>query len=269
MGDGKSVAVLGVGTIKIKAKIGTLWTDRTLSNVSYIPELKTNLLSIAAISKKGITTTFSGMECVMRNENSTIAIGKTMGDNLYIMDIVVDDGDTIQTMLVERERSSEEWHEVLGHPSTKCLDQTLKNYGITKVDADEVDCKMCPMGKGIDTTHQASSRIGSDNPGEVIHVDLGFISNKGLTYDYYLLCKDEASEFVLIYFLKTKCEINRALARIIIDVENGCGNRVKVVVSDNGSEFRNRANELLFLKEGIMQRFSAPYTPQQNGLIER
>lgn len=101
-------------------------------------------------------------------------------------------------------------------------------------------------------------------------MDLGFISNKeGLAYDYYLLCKDEASEFVLIYFLKNKSEVSKILATMIIDVEHGSGNRVKVVVSDNGSEFQNKANELLFLKEGIKHLFSPPYVPQQNGMIER
>ena len=39
--------------------------------------------------------------------------------------------------------------------------------------------------------------------------------------------------------------------------------------SDNGTEFRNSVNETYLSIEGISQNFSAPYTPQQNGIVER
>lgn len=39
--------------------------------------------------------------------------------------------------------------------------------------------------------------------------------------------------------------------------------------SDNGSEFKNTAVKLMCAKEGIIQDFSAPMTPQQNGAVER
>jgi transposase InsO family protein len=41
------------------------------------------------------------------------------------------------------------------------------------------------------------------------------------------------------------------------------------VRSDNGSEFRNTSVEEFLDEEGIKHEFSAPYTPQQNGVVER
>ena len=41
------------------------------------------------------------------------------------------------------------------------------------------------------------------------------------------------------------------------------------VRSDNGSEFRNTNVEEFLDEEGIKHEFSAPYTPQQNGIVER
>ena len=44
---------------------------------------------------------------------------------------------------------------------------------------------------------------------------------------------------------------------------------IKKVRSDNGSEFRNTNVEEFLDEEGIKHEFSAPYTPQQNGVVER
>jgi transposase InsO family protein len=45
--------------------------------------------------------------------------------------------------------------------------------------------------------------------------------------------------------------------------------KVKKIISDNGSEFKNLQVEEYLDEEGIKHEFSAPYTPQQNGLVER
>ena len=44
---------------------------------------------------------------------------------------------------------------------------------------------------------------------------------------------------------------------------------IKHVKSDNGLEFRNTNVEEFLDEEGIKHEFSAPYTPQQNGIVER
>jgi hypothetical protein len=44
---------------------------------------------------------------------------------------------------------------------------------------------------------------------------------------------------------------------------------VKKIRSDNGSEFKNLQIKEYLEEEGIKHEFSAPYTPQQNGVVER
>jgi transposase InsO family protein len=41
------------------------------------------------------------------------------------------------------------------------------------------------------------------------------------------------------------------------------------VRSDNGTEFKNTGVEEFLGEEGIKHEFSVPYTPQQNGVVER
>jgi transposase InsO family protein len=43
----------------------------------------------------------------------------------------------------------------------------------------------------------------------------------------------------------------------------------KKIRSDNGTEFKNSQIEGFLEEEGIKHEFSSPYTPQQNGVVER
>jgi hypothetical protein len=45
--------------------------------------------------------------------------------------------------------------------------------------------------------------------------------------------------------------------------------RIKKIRSDNGTEFKNSQIEGLLEEEGIKHEFSSPYTPEQNGVVER
>jgi transposase InsO family protein len=44
---------------------------------------------------------------------------------------------------------------------------------------------------------------------------------------------------------------------------------VKKIISDNRSKFKNLQVEDHLEEEGVKHKFYAPYTPQQNGVVER
>jgi hypothetical protein len=51
--------------------------------------------------------------------------------------------------------------------------------------------------------------------------------------------------------------------------QNEFGLRIKKIRSNNGTEFKNSQIEGFLEEEGIKHEFSSPYTPQQNGVVER
>jgi transposase InsO family protein len=51
--------------------------------------------------------------------------------------------------------------------------------------------------------------------------------------------------------------------------QNEFGLKIKKIRSDNGTEFKNSQIEGFLEEEGIKHEFSSPYTPQQNGVVER
>jgi hypothetical protein len=51
--------------------------------------------------------------------------------------------------------------------------------------------------------------------------------------------------------------------------QNEFGLRIKKIRSDNGTKFKNSQIKGFLEEEGIKHEFSSPYTPQQNGVVER
>nr|GEZ35990.1 retrovirus-related Pol polyprotein from transposon TNT 1-94 [Tanacetum cinerariifolium] len=86
---------------------------------------------------------------------------------------------------------------------------------------------------------------------------------------YCLVITDDYSRFTWVFFLVTKDETSPILKSFITGLENQLSLKVKVIRSDNGTEFKNsNLNQFCVLK-GIKREFSVPRTPQQNGIAER
>jgi hypothetical protein len=73
----------------------------------------------------------------------------------------------------------------------------------------------------------------------------------------------------LEYSLQDKSEAKGVVKKFIRRVQNEFELKVKNIRSDNGSEFRNTQVEEFLDEEGIKHELSAPYTPQENGTVER
>jgi hypothetical protein len=72
-----------------------------------------------------------------------------------------------------------------------------------------------------------------------------------------------------VFFLQDKLETQGTLKRFLRRAQNEFELKVKKIRSDNGSEFKNLQVEEHLEEEGIKHEFSTPYTPQQNGVVER
>jgi transposase InsO family protein len=69
--------------------------------------------------------------------------------------------------------------------------------------------------------------------------------------------------------LQDKSEAQGIVKKFIRRDQNEYELKIKNISSDNGLEFRNTNAEEFLDEEGIKQEISAPYTPQQNGTVER
>jgi hypothetical protein len=69
--------------------------------------------------------------------------------------------------------------------------------------------------------------------------------------------------------LQDKSQTQETLKGFLRRAQNEFGVRIKKIRSDNGTEFKNSQIEGFLEDEGIKHEFSSPYTPQQNGVVER
>jgi hypothetical protein len=80
---------------------------------------------------------------------------------------------------------------------------------------------------------------------------------------------DDYSRFTWVFFLQEKSQTQNTFKGFLRWAQNVFGLRIKKIRSNNGKEFKNSQIEGFLEEEGIKHEFSSPYTPQQNGVVER
>src|SRR6266511_5131115 len=96
---------------------------------------------------------------------------------------------------------------------------------------------------------------------------VAYISIGGNKYGFVIV--DNYSRFTWVFFLQDKSEVQETFKKFARRAQNEFEVKIKRIRSDNGSEFKNTSIEEFLDEEGIKHEFSAPYTPQQNGVVER
>nr|GEW80493.1 hypothetical protein [Tanacetum cinerariifolium] len=86
---------------------------------------------------------------------------------------------------------------------------------------------------------------------------------------YCLVIIDDYSRFTWVFFLAIKDETSPILKTFITGLENQLSLKVKVIRSDNGTEFKIFNLNHFYGMKGIKKEISVPRTPQQNGIAER
>nr|GEX81569.1 hypothetical protein [Tanacetum cinerariifolium] len=163
------------------------------------------------------------------------------------------------------------WHRRLAHVNFKTLNKLIKGNLVrglpTKVFENNHTCVACKKGKQHRASYKTKPVSSVDQPLFRLHMDLfGLTFVKSLNKkSYCLVITDDYSRFSWVFFLASKDENSPILKTFIIGLENQISLTVKVIRSDNGTEFKNSdINQFCGLK-GIKMEFSVPRTPQQNG----
>jgi transposase InsO family protein len=167
------------------------------------------------------------------------------------------------------------WHRRLANVGMKNLHKLLKGehvLGLIDVYFEkDRPCASCQAGKHVGTTHPGKNVMTTSRPLELLHMDLfghvAYLSIGGSKYG--LVIVGDFSRFTWVFFLQDKSETQGTLKCFLRRAQNEFKLKVKKIKSDNGSEFKNLQVEEYLDEEGIKHEFSAPYTPQQNGVVER
>jgi len=132
-------------------------------------------------------------------------------------------------------------------------------------------CRAYQAKKQVGIPHPPKSIMTTTKPLELIHMDLfgplTYISIGGNKYG--LIIVDDYSHFTWVFFLFDKCQVRDKVKTFVRRAQKEFGLPIKKMRSENETKFKNTQVEDFLDEEGIKHEFSSPYTPQQNGVVER
>jgi transposase InsO family protein len=166
------------------------------------------------------------------------------------------------------------WHARFGHINFEAL-RKMGREGLVRglrilSQVDQV-CEACLTGKHRRTSfpHQAMRR--ATEPLELVHGDIcGPISPVTPSENrYFLLLVDDYSRYMWVVLLPTKDGAATAIKNVQAAAERKSGKKLRALHTDRRGKFLvNHCKEYL-AELGVQRQLTAPYSPSQNGVVER
>ncbi|KAK1429889.1 hypothetical protein QVD17_12206 [Tagetes erecta] len=268
---------------------GKITGEGTVSNgvisfdkVNYCAQLNFNLLSVSQICDKSYSTLFDDSFCYIlkpgfKIDNEWVVVKAPRDRDVYKLDMSQIDAETETTCLIAHASNDESqlWHRRLGHSNFRNMNRLVTGnhaVGIPSKKFSTTDlCPACLTGKQHRMSFKSKPENSISKPLQMLQMDLFGPTNvqsiEKKSYCFVII--DDFTRFSWVYFLHVKSETAELLKEFIIKVENQLDCKVKILRSDNGTEFKNANVDLFCAEKGIARQFSAPRTPQQNGVAER
>ena len=129
----------------------------------------------------------------------------------------------------------------------------------------------CQKGKQVKNSFESKNCVSTSKPLELLHLDLFSLTRttplNGKKYG--LIIVDDYTKWTWVMFLAHKDESFKVFSIFCKRIQNEKGMCINSIRSVHGEEFENESFQLFCEENGILHNFSAPRTPQQNGVVER
>nr|GEU86322.1 retrovirus-related Pol polyprotein from transposon TNT 1-94 [Tanacetum cinerariifolium] len=143
---------------------------------------------------------------------------------------------------------------------------------LPKLKFDQHFCDACNIGKQSHASHKAKNVVSTTRCLELLYMDL-FDPSVVRSYRgncYTLVIVDDYSRYTWTRFLKDKTKTFDQFEIFSRKIQNQLGCSILSIRTDHGREFDNEVQFGEFCNaSGITHKFSAPRTPQSNGVVER
>lgn len=253
--NGDSMKIIGMGDVK-KCVDGI--DDLVIKNVQVIPKICANLLSVSQLVLNGNEVIFNKHGCKITDKKGDLVATGRLEDNMFKLNTVAEFACSAKSDNIQL------WHRRLGHIS-------LNNMKYLNVNVPSgLKCKICIKGKQSRYPFAHEGTRATEKI-EIVHSDVfGPLKAKSIGgCKWFVTFIDDYTRKVFVYPMKKKSEVFKKFVDFKNFAERQSECKLKILRSDNGTEYINKNFELLCSKIGILHQKSVPYTPQQNGLAER
>lgn len=243
-----------------------------LADVLYAPNIQGNLISVKKLMNNGFKIIFDKGLCEIQRNDKQMALADEINGLFTLRQLSVVNACSDKE---EKKYCLHEWHRLFGHRDVAAIKRMHKNemiHGLNLCDCgQQIQCEVCLEAKTTRLPFPISKHK-SKSVLEIIHTDVcGPMQTESLhgKKRYLLTLIDDYSKFTVVYFLRQKSETEQKIREYIAFVKNKFNKKPKILRSDRGGEYMSESL-LSFLKfDGIESQFTAPSTPQQNGVAER
>lgn len=247
-----------------------------LSNVYWGKDLVETLISVSLLDDAGFT--FGGGKGRFRvySPKGILALDATKISGMYVVDNVIRDKETPSANTTKSKATQEQatlWHGRTGHlnwSSLAKLSSVTPGMPLISIPKHTPLCLICQDAKQARKASPPQTSRIADGLLQLVHSDLAgpFIPSLGGA-SYFMGFTDDFSRFSVIYFLKHKSEAMAAFESFRAESELQTGCRIKAIRTDNGGEYTSKRFENLLSSAGIQSQFTAPDSPEFNGVSER
>lgn len=236
----------------------------TLSDTLYVPDLEANLISVRKLVARGANVSFDTAGCTIMREQR-IAATAVLVRGLYELITVNEAMKTVEQG--HREDCLHQWHRKLGHRDPDAVQDIIKKKLATGIQITDCGlravCECCLEAKATRVPFPKQSTTSCGQTLDLVHVDVCGPMNTATPGGcrYFLTVIDDCSRYCTVYFLREKSEAELRLKEFVSEMKTTFGRPPKIIRSDNGGEFKNKALDAFCKKEGIRQQFTTPHTP--------
>jgi transposase InsO family protein len=267
-GDGSVVEIQGRGTVLFACANGE---HRALSDVYYIPRLRSNIFSLGQLDQNGCEVHIRGGWLKLLDHNQKLLAKVQRARNrLYVITLNIAQPVCLSAV---HDDVSWRWHARYGNLNFDALRKLAHHSmvrGLPRIDHVEQLCDSCLAGKQRRASFPQQAKRRAEGILDLVHGDLcGPITpSTPAGKRYFLLLVDDLSRYMWLTLLTTKDEA-AAIKRFRVGVEVETGRKLKLLRTDRGGEFTVATFATYCADEGIGRQLTAPYSPQQNGVVER
>lgn len=264
-----SAEVCGEGLVHFVAKSDGSERKINLKNTLFVPDLRSNLMSVSQITDHDHSVTFSkeGAHIVDANGN-TVLVAPRRGSLYYV-------NESLNCALAESSCSDLfRWHVRLGHLNAADLVKMVNCGVLPNIKADDREqvarCTTCMKGKMTALPFKSSHNLSLE-PLQIVHSDVvGPFREEGTgRAKYFVTFIDDCTRWCEVYCMRLKSGVYEAFKAYQQMFEKQTGLKIKCLQTDNGREYVNNDFDKYLADEGIQRRLTIPRTPEQNGVAER
>jgi len=227
-------------------------------------------MRVSQICDKGNKVEFLSKTCTVTDPvTGEVVLVAKRNKNIYVADFEsLQSGDLSCLKVVDDD--AELWHKRLGILNKLIQKDLVHGLPMSKFEVQKV-CDACVRGKHVKSSFKSIRDVSTSKPLELLHMDLCGpmrVQSRGRKR-YIFVIVYEYSRFTCTLFLRTKDETIEVFVAFVKKIQVKMESRVACVRSDHGIEFDNVKFDEFYNENGITHNFSAPRTPQQNGVVER